>query len=283
MSTLTKILIVLLTLSSIFLCGITVTYVGSANNYQKAHEAIKKSNQSLTDDMEYLQQRYEELEAQRDSIAAQRESNMADLQQENNDIKVELKLCQEDLKNAQDRHENALAIVSDYSKTVEKNNILREEAEKKVTELLDQQRANTMKINELQEQVVSQNATIAQLEEEKKILNEQKTKLQNQLDNNLLLSNKRSVLGDISATDISGIKDLDLEGLIMEVRPEDSLASISIGSAHGVKRNMKFHVVRNNTFICDVVITKVDADQASGYLDLVTKMPKAGDKVKTKF
>ena len=46
---------------------------------------------------------------------------------------------------------------------------------------------------------------------------------------------------------------------------------------------MRFHVIRNNSFICDIVITKIDADQSSGYLDLVTAMPKAGDIVKTNF
>ncbi len=47
MSTLTKILIVLLTISSIFLCGIVVTYVGSATNYKKSYEDRKRDIDSL--------------------------------------------------------------------------------------------------------------------------------------------------------------------------------------------------------------------------------------------
>ena len=38
MSTLTKVLIVLLTVSSILLCGIVATYVASANNYKEMYE-----------------------------------------------------------------------------------------------------------------------------------------------------------------------------------------------------------------------------------------------------
>ncbi|MEE9370713.1 MAG: hypothetical protein V3W45_04485, partial [Sedimentisphaerales bacterium] len=41
MSTLTKVLIVLLTISSIFLCGIVVTYVSNADNYRQRYNKLK--------------------------------------------------------------------------------------------------------------------------------------------------------------------------------------------------------------------------------------------------
>ena len=43
MSTLTKVLIVLLTVASIFLCGVVVTYVASANNYKEMWEGRRDS------------------------------------------------------------------------------------------------------------------------------------------------------------------------------------------------------------------------------------------------
>ena len=64
MSTLTKILIVLLTISSIFLCGIVVTYVANAENYRKNYldqkrlkdaaeqikeQAVKDKNKTIED------------------------------------------------------------------------------------------------------------------------------------------------------------------------------------------------------------------------------------------
>jgi len=55
LSTLTKILVVLLSLFAIFLCGLTVSYVGSANNYKSLYEgeqlarsAVQSENISLT-------------------------------------------------------------------------------------------------------------------------------------------------------------------------------------------------------------------------------------------
>jgi len=47
LSTLTKILIVLLTLSSLFLCGIVVTYVANADNYREKYTNIRSDRDSL--------------------------------------------------------------------------------------------------------------------------------------------------------------------------------------------------------------------------------------------
>ena len=40
MSTLTKVLIIVLSVSSIFLCGIVATYVGSASDYKERYETV---------------------------------------------------------------------------------------------------------------------------------------------------------------------------------------------------------------------------------------------------
>jgi hypothetical protein len=62
------------------------------------------------------------------------------------------------------------------------------------------------------------------------------------------------------------------------------MAEISLGSAHGVKESMKFHVTRGDQFICDVLILDVDTEKAVGILELVqpaTGGPKVGDNVST--
>ena len=41
MSTLTKILIVLLTVSSVFLCGVMVVYVATTNNYKQKYKDLR--------------------------------------------------------------------------------------------------------------------------------------------------------------------------------------------------------------------------------------------------
>ena len=64
------------------------------------------------------------------------------------------------------------------------------------------------------------------------------------------------------------------------------MASISIGTADGVKEGMKFHVTRGDKFICDILIIDTDAEEAVGaleLLDLAREQPKAGDTVVINF
>jgi len=44
---------------------------------------------------------------------------------------------------------------------------------------------------------------------------------------------------------------------------------------------MKFHVTRGDEFICDIIITEVDTEEAVGVLDLVVQQPRVGDNAAT--
>ncbi|GAI47898.1 unnamed protein product, partial [marine sediment metagenome] len=77
------------------------------------------------------------------------------------------------------------------------------------------------------------------------------------------------------------VEDIALQGLVTAVDLKNSMVSISIGTADGVKEGMKFHVIRGDEFICDILIIDIDAEEAVGILDLVQKQPKVGDNVST--
>ena len=68
MSTLTKILIVLLTLSSIFLCGIVVTYVANADNYRQKYDDLKTDKDSLSKKAEDLTKQVNETIEQKKNL-----------------------------------------------------------------------------------------------------------------------------------------------------------------------------------------------------------------------
>lgn len=285
MSTLTKILVVLLALSTIFLSGIMVTYVSSATNYKQAYKERKSISDSLKLDNADKEEKINNLQKERDdainnlsSAKIKHDTELATKDSQLAQAATELGVAQKTL-------ENNNTMLANNVETVKKNDEARKQAQEEVAKMLEVQGANTSKINQLQDEIVNLSATIAQLEKDNKRLNDEKTKLQNDLDRSLMSVAKRTGVTSISDLEMApAIRDIDLEGVVLEVKPEDSLVSISIGSANGVKNNMRFHVIRNNSFVCDVVISQVDADQASGYLDLVTdKMPKAGDKAKTNF
>lgn len=72
-----------------------------------------------------------------------------------------------------------------------------------------------------------------------------------------------------------------LKCLVSEIDAKNSMATVSIGSADGVKEGMKFHVTRGDEFICDILIIEVDTDKAVGVLELVQQLPKVGDNAST--
>ena len=56
MSTLTKVLIVLLTIASIFLCGIVVTYVSNAENYRQRFNDLRDDKLAAEENAKQAQQ-----------------------------------------------------------------------------------------------------------------------------------------------------------------------------------------------------------------------------------
>ena len=81
------------------------------------------------------------------------------------------------------------------------------------------------------------------------------------------------------------VKDIDLKGVITDVNLQERLAEISIGKADGVMEGMTFHTVRDDRFICNIVILDVLPEKATGWLDLlkdgVQNQPKVDDKIST--
>jgi len=77
-------------------------------------------------------------------------------------------------------------------------------------------------------------------------------------------------------------KDIDLNGMITEVDMKNLLAEISIGAAEGVKAGMRFHLTRNNKFICDIVILDVWPEKAVGWLELLPEQPQNQPKINDK-
>jgi cell division protein FtsL len=290
LSTLTKILIVLLTVSSIFLCGIVVTYVGSATNYKKEWQQRESNIRSLTLQKEDLEKEVNGLNQTISDNAITHSGRIDALTEEIKQLTTESDKYKIDLEVARTRIDDNASVLSDNLQTVATNNQLVKEAKARVAELETLKTTNEEKINDLTDRIMSQDAELEQSNAEIKRLTELNTQLQNQLDQNLRQVGKTAVM-PAAVTQVPGpaqavppVTDLDLEGVVSEVKANDSLASISIGSANGVKQGMVFHVVRNDEYICDIVIFSADADQASGYFDLVNEdIPRAGDIVKTNF
>ncbi|MCK4601159.1 MAG: hypothetical protein KAU28_01750 [Phycisphaerae bacterium] len=75
--------------------------------------------------------------------------------------------------------------------------------------------------------------------------------------------------------------DVEITGTITAVDGE--LASINVGSAKGIKRNMKLCVYRHDQFVGYLRIDQVRVDESAGVLTTKRLDPMQGDKVTTKL
>jgi len=290
LSTLTKILIVLLTVSSIFLCGIVATYVANADNYKDKYDQQQSELSAKKQTVKSLTQQLNEKIDQ----AAQKEKN---LNNRISIIKKELSSTQIKLNNAEREKADLLqrvnswtAIVKDFTETNDKQGTLLkntlEELKKAKAEAIKKQRELDETTAYLQEKM----AIIETLERDKKQLVEQKTDLQNKLDEFLraggrIAGEPQSIVqppGKVHRVQTVA-EEIGLKAVVTAVDLNNSMASISIGKADGVKEGMRFHITRADEFICDVLILDVETEKAAGVLEMVQKPPKAGDNASTNF
>lgn len=275
MSTLTKVLIVLLTIASIFLCGIVVTYVANADNYKQKFENLNNN---------YLAAKSNENNAktQLNNTIAEKDRNAEKLGEQIASLQNQISKLQGDLANAERERDEAnrkvngwAAIVIDFSKTMENYEKLLKDAlnerDLKEAALIKQDK----ELKDTTASLMENMAIVKQLQDESKRLIEEKTELQNKLDLYLQQYGK-AIAEPKPVTPEKGIvslappaQNIDLNGSVTDVDLKNLLAEISIGEADGVREGMRFHLTRGDKFLCDMVILDVWPEKAVGWLDLL--------------
>lgn len=284
MSTLTKVLIVLLTVFSIFLCGIVVTYVANADNQRERADGLQRNLQSAR----RLQENAESNLAQAQQEAEQTEK---ELEAKMNELQIAVSDFQAQLDTVKRENTQLVQRVTDMGALVEQANALQasqmqqaQVAQQEVVALrADQTRLDT-ELKETNQLLLDKMAIVAQLEAEKNQLIEANQELETRLNQYLRQYGKAAAAPQvvtprpaIAQPAPPAAKDIALNGRVTAVDMKNALAEISIGAAAGVKPEMTFHVTRGEQFVCNIEILDVDADKAVGVLKLVQGTPRAGD------
>ena len=288
MSTLTKILIVLLTLSSIFICGIVVIYVANADHYRELYNTQRATKDSLQESVNDLKKRLNAKDAEKNDLEDNLGNQITSLKIELDELKGQLQGSEREKAALLQRVDRFAADVETFTKTNADNRTLLEDTIKtwKTVEadLIKEQSQHKETARLLLEKL----AIIQTLETKKKQLLEEKVVLQGRLDKLLQPTGKIPTVPvtvtsekDIARPAPVTTRDIGLKGLVTDVDLKNKMVSISIGIADGVREGMKFHVTRGDNFICDILIIDTDAEKAIGAMELVQEQPKAGDTVST--
>jgi hypothetical protein len=288
LSNLTKILIVLLTISVIFLCGIVVTYVANADNYKQKYAQLNSERDSLEKDKESLSNQLKEKIQQKDDLEKSLNGQLAALKTRADDLQAKITNVERERAQLLEKVNGWASITKDFQATTEKQMQMLTTAQEDVKQLKAEQIKLSKELDQTSAALVEKTAIIEAAEAEKRRLIEEKADLQNQL----MMKAGGKITAAAPVTQEKGYAvsaqataaATNLKALVSEVDPKNSLATISIGSADGVKEGMKFHVTRGSEFVCDILIVDVDTDKAVGVLELVqsaTGGPKIGDNAAT--
>ena len=291
MSTHTKILIVLLTLFSIFLCGIVVTYVGTADDYKEKYEGLRAGEQSLRKQVSSLKKQLNEKDQQNKQLEDTLGAQVASLQTKMSELDVSLKNAEREKATLLQKVNNWASITKDFSVTTDKQSELLKNTLEELNKVKIEQVKERKELNETTRGLIEKMAIIDTLEAEKRRILEEKIELQNRLDQLLQPVGRVSAITRPVTTERTTVRtglpafpadqDMNLRGLVTAVDLKNSMASISIGTADGVRDGMKFHVTRGDEFLCDILIIDVDSEEAVGILELVQQAPRVGDNVST--
>lgn len=285
MSTLTKVLIVLLSVFSLFLCGVVATYVANADNY-KQQVTGQRTN------MLAAQQRERAAQADLAQCQEAAEATKLALEQQLSDLEIERDQLQAALTDAQrDNAQLAQRVDSagaraDQAIGLQATQMQQTEAaQARVTQLeAELTRLNT-RLDETNQALLEKLGIIETLQAERNRLAQANQELESRT-NRYLQQYGRAAAPPQPVTPLPGpvqpaapVRQIDLDGRI--VRVENSLAEISIGEAAGVRENMEFYVTRGDQFIATLTVQYVYAEGAVGVLSRVQSVPQPGDVIST--
>jgi len=293
-------LIVLLTVGSIFLCGIVATYVANAQDWKDKYDKRNNEVQTARADATKANEDFNKLKDDTDRLKTQLNATVADLQSKLSDLEAKLNQSERERSELLTKVNGWTSVVQDFQQTNDKQLSLLSNTQDELYNVQAELTKEKSQNKEITTAILEKMAIISQLEEQSKQLVKEKSLLQARLEQVLRQYGKTVLTSPPPAADTipdkaqatapsppapapvgTVVKEIGLKGVITQVDLKNSLAEISIGAADGVKEKMKFYVTRGDSFICNILILDVDAERAVGFIELVQSPPKVGDKVST--
>ena len=285
MSTLTKLLIVLLTVFSIILCAVSVTYVVNTENFKEKYTKTANELQTAQENQDAAEKKAAETLQKCNDFETSMKQQIAQYQTQINELTTKLE-------NAEREKSSLVAKVDGFAAKVEQfitTNKQQSDLLSKKIEELKQVEIKAIQLDkdleETSQALLQKLAVIEDMKIERERLLDQQSDLEVKLAK-FLQGKGREVaiptqVQQPAPTVAVATRDINLKGLVKAVDVKNSSAVISLGTADGVRKNMIFFVTRGNQFICQITIMEVDSEEAVGTLQLIQQTPQIGDSVAT--
>jgi hypothetical protein len=275
-----------------------VTYVANSENQRKRAEGFQNQLRSAQRTEENAKK---ELQDEKDRAQREKEqlgAQIANLDVQAKNLLAELDAAKREKAQLLQRVDALTAAVETASATAKQQTSLFEAAHKEIEGLRADQSNQGKELDETTLRLTERMSISAQLEEKVRRLTEENQQLQTQLNQYLQQYGRMATRPATTvmprsttvqpvpaavplATPAAQTKPIGLNGRVTEVDLKNRMAAISIGSAAGVRQDMKFYVIRGDQFVANILILDVAPDKAVGILDLVKMDPQVGDIVTT--
>lgn len=281
MNSLTKVLVVLLSLFSIFLCGTIVVYIGNANNYKELYEGEKGTNQAIRDSEANLRTLFNEKNTEMKRQVDSLNEDIREMGDERSAMEVKFRNSERSNRDYESRISNWAGVLEGLQTTIANMTM----SQRLTQDELDMSRTDLVKLqkelNEITASFYERVVQMQQLEADKRRLLEKLTYIEGKRVQPVVAERTVTMKKAAARSVLSVPTSLVINGLISDVSP--TMVTVSVGSADGVKKGMTFYVTRGDNFICDVIITDVETDKAVGVLELIEAQPRIGDNVSTRL
>ncbi len=288
MSFLTKLLALLVSLLSIFLCGAVVVFVTNTNNWKKAYqdqETVARAAQAYALERDLDLQDQTQMYERKQQIT---NKLVVDLQTDNDNLLNRWKQESAARVIAESKADAAVKVSEALTSLVDNMRRTRDVLQQRLEVAHnDKQKAETQ-VTGLNEELNRERVKSAQLDSIRRRNEEKIRALEN--DNALLeLKIKRAtltpsearILPDQVTVQIPAPSRFPIRGEITEIL--ENRAAISVGSTSGVRENMEFNVFRGNEFLGSLVVLEVAATESAGRLSRQQGTIVKGDRVSTGF
>jgi len=286
LSTLTKILVVLLSLLSIFLCGMMVTFVGSSKNYKSLYDEQTQLARYTQAELVKKDEFFNAQAGKYKEAEAALQQNILSLEAEKNKLVADLRKAERLSIQYQEQADSWKGVMTGFEQSVRSLQASLQQTQQQLDTARSQGIEDRKELNQITADLYAKIVQLQSLEAERRRLLEQKTDLEKQLGSlgTAVPVPSRPVTpqpGVATPAATSTVAAPDIKGTVMGV--SESLVHLSIGSADGVRENMLLHVTRGDEFHCDLMVTNVDINQSAGVLQLVKQRPQIGDTASTQL
>ena len=290
MSPLTKVMALLVTLLSIFLCGVVVVYVANVDNFKQKYEdeqglrvAAQSREKQVQDKATASEIRYQEIiKRQNATIMSYEQLNAGWVNQWEQEHASRL--------SAEKERDNAVALSLSLSNTLDNMQSARDFLQNKLVESEESKLSAESQLAKLEDDLSRQLAEVKFLQSERQMNQQEIAKLESENERlrqggGLDTREVRPGIDQVTNLPVGQTREA-IRGEITEVRGE--FAAISIGESSGVTVGQVFKVLRPQIdgmmkFMGNLTIVEVEPEEAAGRLSLQSGVVLKGDKVSTDF